>query len=236
MDYIPFIVMGAVSILLLVIGIAIKYFKAYWLISGYNTMSEEKKKNVDIVSLGNFVAKILFIMAGIFIISTILLSLGQEMIGLICLFLIMPLSIYTVIKTQTFDRNTKNEDGTFKRGTKVLIAVVVGLFIITTVGIVTLIYFSSEPPEYIIQDESLRISGMYGEEIKFSEITDITLEGQMPKIEFKSNGSSIGSKKKGFFKLEGIGRTKLFVDTEIPPYIFINSESGLRIINTNDSE
>ena len=58
MERIPLFIGVFVSILLFVFGIAIKYYKAYWLISGYNTMSVERKKNVDIKNLGNFLAKV----------------------------------------------------------------------------------------------------------------------------------------------------------------------------------
>lgn len=56
-------------LLLVVIGILIKYKKAYWLISGYNTMSAEKKKNVNIEGLGNFTANICFLMAGLIFVA-----------------------------------------------------------------------------------------------------------------------------------------------------------------------
>jgi len=41
MKYIPLMIGIFSAVLLSVRGIAIKYHKAYWLISGYNTMSEE---------------------------------------------------------------------------------------------------------------------------------------------------------------------------------------------------
>ena len=38
----------AIGVLFLVMGVMIKHFKWYWLIAGYNTMSKEQKKKVDI--------------------------------------------------------------------------------------------------------------------------------------------------------------------------------------------
>lgn len=235
MKYIPLVICIFPVILLLVSGIAIKYHKAYWLISGYNTMSEENKKNVDIKNLGEFIANTLFVMSGIILIATLLILLNQTLAAVIMFCLIVPVSIYTVIKSQTYDGNTRTPNGTTKTGTKVLIGAVVGFMVLTMAGVGTLLYFSNKPAEYFIQDDTLRISGQYGEEIKLSDIVCITIEEQIPEIQFKSNGSDLGNKKKGYFKLKDIGQAKLFVDTQKPPFIFINVKSGLRILNTDES-
>lgn len=234
MGDIPLISIIFTAILLSVFGIAIKYHKAYWLISGYNTMSEEKKKNVDIKNLGEFIANILFLMSAIILMASLFMFLKQILAAGMVFFLIIPVSIYTVIKSQSYDNNTRKPDGTTKTGTKVLIGVVVGFLVLTMVGVGTLLYFSNKPAEYFIQGDTLRISGQYGEEIKLSDIVGITLEEQIPEIQFKSNGSDLGSKKKGYFRLKDYGQAKLFVDTQKPPYIFIDVKSGLRILNTDE--
>ena len=236
MKYIPLIIGIFSAILLSVSGIAIKYHKAYWLISGYNTMSEENKKNVDIKNLGEFIAKILFTLSGTILMATLLILLKQMVAAGIVFSLMVLVTIYTVIKAQTYDGNTRKSDGTIKIGTKILTGVVVGFMVLTMAGVGTLLYFSNKPAEYFIQDGTLRISGEYGEEIKLSDIAGITIEKQIPEIQFKNNGSALGSKKKGYFKLTDIGQAKLFVDTQKPPFIFINAKSGLRILNTNEPE
>ncbi len=121
-----------------------------------------------------------------------------------------------------------------KTKTKVMIGVVVVFTILTLAGVGTLLYFSNKPAEYSIQDGTLRISGEYGEEIKISDIVGIMIKEQIPVIQLKTNGSALGSKKKGYFDLKDIGQAKLFVDTQKPPLIFINLKSGLRIVNTEE--
>jgi len=121
-----------------------------------------------------------------------------------------------------------------KTKTKVMIGVVVVFTILTLAGVGTLLYFSNNPAEYSIQDGTLRISGEYGEEIKISDIVGIMIKEQIPVIQLKTNGSALGSKKKGYFDLKDIGQAKLFVDTQKPPFIFINVKSGLRIVNTEE--
>ena len=43
-----------IAILFALMAAALKYFKWYWLIAGYNTMSKSEKENVDEEGLGNF--------------------------------------------------------------------------------------------------------------------------------------------------------------------------------------
>lgn len=52
------------AFLLLMTGVLIKYLKWYWLIADYNTVSKEKKRNVDVAGLGHFLGNGLFTMAG----------------------------------------------------------------------------------------------------------------------------------------------------------------------------
>ena len=49
-----------IFVILTVTGAIIKYGQQHWLIAGYNTMPEEKKKNVDIAGLANFIGNWFF--------------------------------------------------------------------------------------------------------------------------------------------------------------------------------
>ncbi|MGC7873270.1 PH domain-containing protein [Desulfosporosinus sp. SYSU MS00001] len=129
--------------------------------------------------------------------------------------------------------NTKG-DGSGKTRKTLFIGLVTVITVLTLSGVGTLLYFSSKPAEYTIQDGSIKISGEYGEEIKLSDIVGISKKDQIPEIQLKTNGSGLGSKLKGYFKIKGIGQAKLFVDTQKPPFIFINVKSGLRIVNTEE--
>lgn len=132
------------------------------------------------------------------------------------------------------DGNSKKLDGASRKRTIISIAVVAIIIALILGNAGRLIYFSSKPAEYTIQDGTLKISGEYGEEIKLSDIDDISIQDQIPEIQLRTNGSALGSKLKGYFKIKGIGKAKLFVDTKKPPFIFINVKSGLRIVNTEE--
>ena len=66
-----YLVLFPIALLLAVLGVAVKYFKWYWLIAGYNTMPREKKEKVDVAAwaiLGNW----MFILAGLFLVRGLL--------------------------------------------------------------------------------------------------------------------------------------------------------------------
>lgn len=136
--------------------------------------------------------------------------------------------------TVTINGNNAKADGFGKARNRLAIGLVTVITVLTLGGVGTLLYFSNKPAEYSIQGNTLRISGEYGEEIKLSDIDGITIKEQIPEIQLKTNGSGLGGKLKGYFKIKGIGQAKLFVDTQKPPFIFINVKSGLRIVNTEE--
>ncbi|MDQ7096499.1 PH domain-containing protein [Desulfosporosinus sp. PR] len=138
--------------------------------------------------------------------------------------------------TVAINGNSGKPDGSGKASSN-LTRGLVTLSTILILGVVgTLLYFSNKPAEYFIQAGTLKISGQYGETIKLSDVEGITLKEQIPEILLKTNGSGLGSKMKGYFNLKGIGQAKLFIDTQKPPFIFIDAKSGLRIVNTEKAE
>ena len=228
--------MGFTVLLLVGLGIMVKYYKAYWLISGYNTMSKEEQRKVDVEGLAGFSGNTMFVMAAIFLVATILIMLGQEGLGAICFALFIPFTIYFIVKAQKYDGNTRNSDGTMTTKAKWTVAGISALLAITALGVGILFYYSNQPTEVIFENGYFEIRGMYGEKIPISEVSELTLKDTLPRILAKTNGSSIGSKKRGYFSVEDIGSAKLFVDTSKPPFIYFEGKGKRYILNFDESE
>lgn len=112
MDYIFPVTMGFTVLILIGLGVLVKHYKAYWLISGYNTMSKEKKKNVDIEGLAKFTGNMCFAIGIVMILGTAAISLSQEILGTIIFTAFFPLTVYMIIKAQKYTRLvTVNPDG-----------------------------------------------------------------------------------------------------------------------------
>lgn len=235
MDYL-FLGVMLFSVLLIVgLGIAVKYFRAYWLIAGYNTMSNEKKKRVHIVGLAHFTGNMCFIMGALMALATVFILIKQETLGLIVFGAFIPLSIYMIIKAQQFDGNTKNRDGSMTKKSKLIVGVIIAFLILTSVGAGILLYYSDRPAEFTIDEHNFSFSGMYGEKIPLEQIESVSINNEPPKILARTNGSSLGTKKKGYFKLDGISKAKLSLDTSKPPFILLIADNKYYFFNCEDA-
>ncbi len=232
-----FNIIGALpAIILVAAGLLIKYKKAYWLISGYNTMSAEKKSKVDFEGLGKLMSNMCFALAAIIFVSMTLISFKQTLLGGSFFVFLIPVIIYTLIKAQKYDGNAVDAQGRMKPKARVSLGLIIGLLAAVTIGVGVMLYFSAKPTEYTLQDGALKISGMYGQTVQVSEIKNLELRESIPDIVFKSNGSGLGNKCKGYFKLRDIGEVKLFVDLSKSPYIYFENGAEKIILNCEDSD
>lgn len=225
------LVMAFVPLLFVVLGILIKYFRWYWLISGYNTMPAEKKKNVDAQGLGNFMGNCMFVIAGIFLAGIIIDSMGFSW-GIMASALIMSVFvIYILVAAQKYDHNKKTKTD------KAVLAVVITAVVIIIGSLAGSMIFETRPVKVEITSQTIDIKGMYGVEIPVSSIENITLEEGMPKVLAKTNGFNAGGTLKGNFRLEGIGAAKLFIQSQAGPFIYIVTAQGdTVIINYRDGQ
>lgn len=71
---------------------------------------------------------------------------------------------------------------------------------------------------------------MYGIELKLSEIASVSLIDRLPPIKSRTNGLSALGVKKGFFNLEGYGKSRLLVNSSQPPFLLIMTNNQETII------
>jgi hypothetical protein len=235
-DYIFPVTMGFTVLILIGLGVLVKHYKAYWLISGYNTMSKEKKKNVDIEGLAKFTGNMCFAIGIVMILGTAAISLSQEILGTIIFTAFFPLTVYMIIKAQKYDGNNFNPDGTMKRKSKILIWGICTFLLLTTVGVSVMLYYSYQPTDFVIENNVLHIKGLYGEEIPLSDISELSLRYDLPEITSRTNGFSLGSVKKGHFRLKSLGKAKLFLDASQPPFIYLMRNGQPVIFNCWEKE
>ena len=117
-----------------------------------------------------------------------------------------------------------------------LIGSIISVLILVITGVCILLYFSNKPTEYTLQNGFLNISGMYGQDIPLYEINSLEMKETMPKVLLKTNGSALRNIYKGYFKIEYLGKTKLFLDVSKPPFIFLWCKTQIIILNCNDRE
>lgn len=221
----------AVACLLFLFGVLIKYFKCYWLISGYNTATLEHKLKVDIEGLGRFMGNSCFILAALLLIQAGLMYLKYTLGSLIIL-VIMPLYIiYMLVRAQSFDSTTRTASGRMKTHVKLILGSIIAVFCIVAAGL----GYSSLPQKVTVASEYVQIGGIYGMKIRIEDIRSVILEDSIPRVIRKTNGFNMGNILKGHFRVEDLGDVKLFVHMGRPPCIYIYADDILLILNYRDS-
>jgi len=193
------------------------------LIAGYNTMSEEKKKNVDIEWLSTYMRNGMILIGSSIIVGYYLFKwLGFANFASSLIMVITMVGVtFMVINAQSFDRNSN------KTKTNKLIYAVLGLVVIFVVGLLT---YGSMSSKAIIGEDKIKFTGIYGFELKASEIEKVALSEQIPSIKLRTNGFSFGTVNKGRFHLEDFGKTQLLMHSDQSPFLIISRKNSDNII------
>jgi hypothetical protein len=224
----------AIGVFLILVGLAVHVFKWYFLISGYNTMPKAKKANVDVAGLGRLMGIYFYINGGIVIGMGLMQLMGLKPLHTMAIGFFCISTLFMLIKAQKYDGNVFDEQGKLRKGAwkQYILPLVIVVIVLIFVGV--LFVFSSQPTEVTLGSEGIQIQGMYGDDYPWSTIKTIELLDALPTIEMRTNGSALGSHLKGYFQTKEMGPVKLFVNTETPPFILMETAEGVVILNLND--
>jgi hypothetical protein len=212
-----------VIIALFLVGIGQLVKKYPDTISGYSTMSKDKRKNVDIQSVGNLLNKgFLLIAAAMLVLYFIFRLSGMQVAAFIGF--TAPIFIGTPVLLAMAQKYDKNVRGKFAKylpaGIIVLLAVAIGAW--TTMD--------ARPTKVTIEGETMKFTGTYGIELPLDEIAKYELWDNIPRITARTNGFGLGNICKGHFTLEGLGQCRLFIRHGDSPYLYIETTGGRKII------
>lgn len=214
------------TVLFLALGIAIGKYKCYWLISGYNTASNEARQKIDIENVGKNLAKMSYIVAGINFLGALAAYFLQAGISvLVCILLMLIVIFYYAWKVQKYDHSSNS------KAAKIILAITIVFVIAINIPI---FYAANKSSEVEILKDSLKITGTYGKTMKKESITEIKLIDNIPEIKMRTNGISLGKIQKGNYKLEGINKGVLFLEDSNGPFIQITTKTYTVFINYKD--
>ncbi len=222
-----FIIAGVFFIL----GIAVRVFKMYFLISGYNTMSREKKTNVDTKGLGRLLGFYCYANGAAFLLKGFLDALNLK-ISMTPFFMFLAVStVFLLLIAQRYDGNIYDEKGKLRKGAGKQLALPFGITGIAVIFVVVLMFYSSQATRVTFGDEGIKIHGLYGSNYPWETIEEVKVLDSLPEIERRTNGSAVGSHLKGHFKTTELGPVMLFVNTKKPPFVYIKSNGKIIIFN-----
>ncbi|MGI6642441.1 MAG: DUF3784 domain-containing protein [Bacillota bacterium] len=226
----------AIGLFLILMGLAVHVLKWHFLISGYNTMSKERKANVDTEGLGRFMGMYCYFNGGVFIIAGVFYALGFRSALAPALVLFGISTVYFLIRAQKYDGNIYGQDGRLRKGAWRQLIVPAAIAVVSLVVVGVLLFFSSQPTRVTLLDEGIQIHGMYGDVYSWESIEAAELIGELPTIQLRTNGSALGSKLKGHFTTRELGPVKLFVDADRPPFINLKTNKGIVIFNLDNTD
>ncbi|MBV7439982.1 DUF3784 domain-containing protein [Weeksellaceae bacterium TAE3-ERU29] len=221
----PFIyVLLGFSLLLIAIGFIVTEKNAKYILSGYNTMSEEEQNKVDIKSFILYFKKFhIFLGISLFVIGAILNYFSPNSAGIFIVFYPILAYIYLAVKGNKFYK--QNSKSTF-------IALIIVLLCL-----IGLLLWDFRENKLITTPQALKIEGSYGETIEINQIKSIELVNKIPEISYKVNGASLGTMSKGYFKTQNGEKVKLILNnSDNSPYILIIKKDGEKIYYSSKSD
>ena len=223
------------GLLIIVAGILAGVFKQYWFIAGVNTMSKKELAKIDLDYVTKF-SGICFCIIGLFLVLTPFLfdhfNIKNELITPI---VIISIVLFMVLYLNIFKRKriyNKKDTGqsqlidvpTIKWRKFICIAIFATTFVL--VGL--LIYLGYKEPKVIIDTNALKLKGLYGVNLSFSEITeaDTIVWSEMPVISRRTNGISLNEVHRGNFRTAGDKKVHLSIHHGVSPVIRIVERDG----------
>ncbi|MBS4192090.1 DUF3784 domain-containing protein [Bacillus sp. FJAT-49705] len=208
------------------LGWAIRYKRAYFLISGFESRSEEEKQEIIANGLPQKTGGLLLLTAAVMLLLLPLLFTPfkyaiEFQFGGMLVFLMggmIYLSKYEVPR---------------KRKRSYVISI--SLFIAVIGSLTALTLFSYQGYQLIVKEDRFEITGMYGDEWRIKDIKKVELMETMPQVTARTNGVGLPTLSKGHFKVKDYGSSLLFIQKGASPYIYIELENRKIFINDKDS-
>ena len=216
------------AVFMVLLGLAVHKKRWYFLISGYNMMSKEEQAKVDIEGVAKAIGWMSYILGALFIGMGFLIEFEQWDLLWVMTIAIIFVPLCFVFYSRRFYPKGMKRTGTSSPKMK---RISMGVTVVTLIGAGIIVYFSIQPTKFNVESEAFEISGMYGDKISWEEISEIQLVNELPEIAIRSNGTSIGSIRKGNFKFKNGEKAKLFVDRSVPAFITFTWNDELYYLN-----
>lgn len=217
-----------ISILITGVGFLVTENNAKYLLSGYNTMSEEERKQFDLKGYIPFFKKFhIFLGSSLGCISLIIYYfIDVDYSGLF-------MGGYPILGYTYFIWRS-NQLYSHSQTTKqkiIIYSVIIGLFLL-----LGLIFYgfneSLKDNELNLTATKIEITGAYGMELSKKDIKSIILVNQLPPIAHKTNGFALENIKKGYFRTQTGEKVKLLINSSQKPILLITTTKQEKIFYT----
>lgn len=221
-------ILSGLSVLYILIGRILTVENAPYLLSGYNTMSAEDQKKVDLTAYVPYWSRFhLWLGLSHFILGSMLFYLwGEDAAGVF-------LGIYPILAYLWFmGRSRRLMPGVQERSMRMARYILIACALL--VGGLMFVGQGSIPLE--VSGDALRIGGMYGETLARATLSRVELVDTLPKIKWKTHGFATGSTKKGYFRTRDGRSVKLMLYRAEAPYLLLTRSDGQQIYYASERQ
>lgn len=215
------IIMEVCAVLVLVLGLFLKNGKGLMLLAGYNTMPIVERDRIDKKEMaraaGNLMYRVALFLALLGL--TIYFKLSWGTVVLMIAIIADPIIL-------SVRMSAKMPKTATSRASIIIVLTIAAAIFIFMGG---LLYYGEKEPAVRISDNQIRVAGMYGLSVDFSDITSISLiEKSMADLGEgrRINGyGGLGESLKGHFDSPELGSVLLFVKSGASPTLWIERDS-----------
>ena len=244
MNWPVFIPFGAVTVILAVMAVFLLRGRGAFLIAGYNTMSPAKKARYDEKALCRCVGRLLLAVAACLALVPAGVQFNLPWLVFTGLALTLAVILGFLIYANTGKRFLKQGSDISEldmNSHPAAIIATVSVAVIALVGVCVLTFSGARDPVVNVRAGGIEIKTMYGLDIAFSEISDISLLGQSMAdigVGMRTNGyGGLGQALKGHFRLSDNSEALLFVQADSAPTIKIARGGGQTVyVSFKDAE
>lgn len=213
--------LAGMSVLFIAIGFILTENNAKYILSGYNTLSEEDRKKVDIQNYVPYFRRFhLFLGISLFVFGILLnYFVHSNASGIFVAVYPILAYIYFALTSSKFSKELETNNSKYS------IVILVGVLIF----MVGLLGYGFKENALLLYSQKLIIEGSYGETLPTDQIKSIQLVNELPEISMKMNGFALGTVKKGYFRTTNGEKVKLILNKANKPYLFIAKMNGQKI-------
>jgi hypothetical protein len=101
-----------------------------------------------------------------------------------------------------------------------------------TALVVGLFWAQLRPPGVRVSPEGIEVDTLfYGATFAAADIEAVSLEPRLPRIEMRTNGFAGAGTLRGWFRVEGWGNGRLYVEQGMAPYVVVRLRQGYVVVN-----
>lgn len=199
------------------------------IISGLNTMSEKRRRYVDIDGMKRCVSRSMLVTATVLlvlgVVGFVVKSAQVQLYGMLTT--VFGMTLWIIFSSAKYDRN---------HASRTVMWISATFIVLVMAGVVALMLSGNRESKVTVSESGVSIDGgLYRRTMQWENIDTVYVTDRLPRVIMKTNGFADGVTMKGHFRLEEWGRCMLFVHCKgAPVVVFHDVELGYTVLNFDD--